>query len=82
MIRLVFWGLIFYVIYLVMKNAKGKTPATPPRQTPMGETAHRDPICGVFVSEDDAVIGRYQGERIYFCSMDCLEKYQQQLSEH
>jgi YHS domain-containing protein len=80
MMRLIVWILIIYVAYLVIKNMRGKQVAkadSPPR----GEAAFRDPVCGVFVGEEDAVIGRYQGERIYFCSRECLEKYQQQLVE-
>jgi YHS domain-containing protein len=83
MIRLIIWALIFYVGYLLLKNLVGKQKGQghqgPERR--QGETTHRDPVCGVFVTEDDAVIGRHEGERLYFCSMACLEKYQQQLSE-
>jgi YHS domain-containing protein len=46
-----------------------------------GEDTRQDPVCGTYVTEADAVIGRYEGERIFFCSMACLEKYKEQL-EH
>lgn len=83
MIRLAFWALIIYVAYLIFKNMKGKQAPgrTAEAERVQGEATHRDPVCGVYVAEDDAVIGRYEGKRLYFCSMACLEKYQQQLSE-
>jgi YHS domain-containing protein len=83
MIRLVVWALIIYVGYLLLKNlrAKQESGGRNDQKRNRGESTHRDPVCGVFVAEDDAVIGRHEGQRLYFCSMACLEKYQQQLSE-
>jgi YHS domain-containing protein len=43
------------------------------------EPTYRDPVCGVYVSEKDAVVGRLDGQRHYFCSMSCLEKFREQL---
>jgi YHS domain-containing protein len=40
---------------------------------------YRDPVCGVYVSEEDAVVGRLDGQRHHFCSLGCLEKYREQL---
>jgi YHS domain-containing protein len=51
--------------------------ASPP--PPPGTLTHQDPVCGVFVADDDAIVGKIDGNRIYFCSMACLEKYQEQL---
>jgi YHS domain-containing protein len=83
MIRLAFWALIIYIAYLIVKNMKAKQAPgrSAEAERPRGETTYRDPVCGVFVAEEDAVVGRYQGERIHFCSMACLEKYQQQLAD-
>ena len=80
MIRLLIWLLLIYVGYRVvmaMVAGKKKTDVSGPRS--VAAPTHRDPVCGVYVSEDDAVIGRHGGERHYFCSMNCLEKYRQQL---
>lgn len=78
--RLIIWILFIYVAYLIIKNLKGRQE--PKRGTiPRGETAYRDPVCGVFVTEESAVVGRYQGERLFFCSRECLDRYQQQLAE-
>ncbi len=71
--------LLGYCAYLFFKNRSSKE--LPPAAAPKGEEAHMDPVCGVYVARDDAVIGNLDGEKIYFCSMACLEKYREQL-EH
>jgi YHS domain-containing protein len=79
-VRLIFFLLLFYIGfrivqgYLRSRDTEEKTlpPAT-------GEETHRDPVCGVYVAQEDAVVGRMEGERVYFCSMACLEKYKAQI---
>lgn len=74
-------GLLLYIGYrIVVSFLSAKKPPTKQdeRISPATET-HRDPVCGVYVSEEDAVIGKLDGERHYFCSMDCLEKFREQL---
>jgi YHS domain-containing protein len=72
-IRLFFFLLIGYVLFMIVKGFTRKTDRVAGK--PEVEEAHRDPVCGVFVAEEDAVVGRVEGEKIYFCSMECLEKY-------
>ena len=79
--RLLFWLVIGYCIYMILKgwNRKEIPPETAHRRE---ETeTHKDPVCGVYVAGDDAVVGNLEGKKIYFCSMECLKKYQEQL-EH
>jgi YHS domain-containing protein len=75
------WLILIYVGYRVvqgfLKSREPEERTLPPR----GEDAHRDPVCGVYVAEADAVVGRIDEKRVYFCSMACLEKYREQL-EH
>lgn len=74
-------GLLLYIGYrIVVSFLSAKKPSTKQDEqiSPATET-HRDPVCGVYVSEEDAVIGKLDGERHYFCSMDCLEKFREQL---
>lgn len=79
MLRLIFLLLIGYCLYLIIKGAMRKNIKSRPGSSPAGEITHRDPVCGVYVTEDDAVIGRHEGKKIYFCSMECLEKYRDRL---
>ena len=77
--RLIIWLLIGYGIYLFFKG-RGRKEIPPVHQAREKETeTYKDPVCGVYVSGDDAVIGRLEGGKVYFCSMACLEKYREQL---
>ncbi len=76
--RMLIFILIGYFIYLlVKKSSAGKIGK---KQEKVEEETFRDPVCGVYVAADDAVIGRHDGARIHFCSMACLEKYQEQVA--
>jgi YHS domain-containing protein len=79
MLRLIFLLLVGYCVYLIIKGAMRKSVQSRRGSAPAGEITHKDPVCGVYVTEHDAVIGRYEGEKIYFCSMECLEKYRDKL---
>jgi YHS domain-containing protein len=81
MIRLLIWLLLIYIGYrVIMSLVSGKKPAAVNHGNPADAAmTHRDPICGMYVSEDDAVVGKLDGQRHYFCSMACLEKYREQL---
>ncbi len=83
MIRLLFWLLLIYIGYKIVMSLVGPKESPPKEENGRtdAETTHRDPVCGVYVSEEDAVVGRLEGERHYFCSMACLEKFREQL-EH
>lgn len=78
LIRLLFWALLLYIGYRVVKSliASKEKDLPPPTQ---GEDTVQDPVCGVYMSRNDAVVGKLDGERHYFCSMDCLEKFREKL---
>jgi len=80
-IRFLVMCLLLYIGYRIVISmvAGKKTPDTPTKNHDAGEETHRDPVCGVYVSEGSAIIGRHDGQRHYFCSMNCLEKYREQL---
>ena len=82
MIRLFIWALLIYIGYrIIVSLVRGGKKATPPSTIKHAEAAatHLDPVCGIYVSEDDAVIGRLDGQRHFFCSHACLEKFRQNL---
>jgi len=80
-IRFLLVGLMLYIGYrIIISLISAKKPLTKsPGGRDQGIETHRDPVCGVYVSEETAVIGRHDGQRHYFCSMNCLEKYREQL---
>jgi len=73
---MIIWLLIGYCAYLLLKN---RSRQELPREKTKGEDTHLDPVCGMYVAVEDAVVGKLEGERFYFCSMACLEKYREQL---
>jgi YHS domain-containing protein len=81
MIRLLIWLLFIYIGYRVILSLVGgkKTEAADHGNATDAAVTHRDPVCGMYVSEEDAIVGKLDGQRHYFCSMDCLEKYREQL---
>ena len=81
MIRFLMMGLLLYIGYrMLISLTSAKKPLTRPAGSrDPGEETFRDPVCGVYVTEEAAVIGRHDGQRHHFCSMDCLEKYREQL---
>jgi YHS domain-containing protein len=81
MMRLFIWLLLIYIGYRAVRALTVRDRAQtggPGRDT--AEAAHQDPVCGIYVSEDDAVIGTLDGRRHYFCSMNCLEKFRERLN--
>ena len=81
--RLLFWLLLLYTGYRIIKSLvapKGK-PA-PPSSSANGEETVQDPVCKVFLAKSDAIVGTLEGERHYFCSMDCLDKFREQLDHN
>ena len=81
MIRLLLWGLLLYFGYrIVLSLIKPRTSQTiPPASRTHVTTTHKDPVCGMYVTEDDAVVGNHNGQRLYFCSHTCLDKYRENL---
>lgn len=41
----------------------------------IGGRLHRDPVCGVYVSEQVAVRREAGGQTLYFCSEECAKKH-------
>lgn len=80
LIRWLIWVLIVYIGYRVIKSllssAGGRSKGD---DNGRGEATEQDPVCGVYVDRQDAVIGVLDGKRHYFCSMDCLDKFRDQL---
>jgi YHS domain-containing protein len=74
--RLLLFLVIGYTLYRFIKGFLRKRSTEIPRRTGEVET-FQDPVCGVYVTKEDAVIGKLNGQRIYFCSTECLEKYHQ-----
>jgi YHS domain-containing protein len=80
-IRVLIWLLLAYIGYRFILSLTGSKESAPKaeRDKMVAEPTYLDPVCGVYVSEEDAVVGKLEGQRHYFCSMSCLEKFREQL---
>ena len=77
--RLLVWLILIYVGYRIVKGFLDHRKQEHATEDPTPEETYKDPVCGVYVSREDAIIGNLEGEKFYFCSMDCLHKFQEQL---
>ncbi len=77
MFRLIIWLLLLYIGIKVIKSLT--TPKQQRPATPAGEETVKDPVCGIYLDKADAVVGTLDGKRHYFCSMDCLNRFRDQL---
>jgi YHS domain-containing protein len=75
------WCLLIYIGYRIILAITGpkQKPSDVSRGRGAAMTTRQDPVCGVYISEEDAVVGTLDGQRHYFCSHACLEKFREQL---
>lgn len=73
-------GFLVWIIvgYLVYRMVRGKAAPEIEKESSATET-FQDPVCGVYVSEADAVVGNLEGKRFHFCSLDCLKEFEKSL---
>jgi YHS domain-containing protein len=71
-VRFIVWLLLGYLVYRMLRGRRAPEVA---REKAATET-FQDPVCGVYVSEADAVIGTLAGKRHHFCSLKCLQQFE------
>lgn len=78
------WGILIYIGYRILmgfiQSRKQDRPQTGQGgggdTTPHDESpTFQDPVCGRYITEEDAIIGKNGTQRIHFCSRECLEEY-------
>lgn len=80
MIRLLFYGILIYLAYRLLKpwiaSLSSSDPAYPENH-PSSKEADliRDPQCGTYFLKQRGVEARIGGKTITFCSGACREKY-------
>jgi YHS domain-containing protein len=67
--------ILLLVGYLVYRMVRAKVAPVITKESPATET-FQDPVCGVYVSEVDAVVGTLEGKRYHFCSIGCLQQFE------
>ncbi len=60
------------------RSQKKQREETPPNSMPkIIAEMKKDPICGTYIPENQAVICEFQGVPHYFCSEECKLKFQE-----
>lgn len=67
--------ILLVVGYLVYRMLRRKAAPEIVKEPAATET-FQDPVCGVYVSEDEAVVGSLEGKRYHFCSLGCLQQFE------
>jgi YHS domain-containing protein len=67
--------ILLLVGYLVYRMVRAKVAPVIEKESKATET-FQDPVCGVYISEADAVIGNMEGKRYHFCSIGCLQQFE------
>jgi YHS domain-containing protein len=62
--------LVALVIGYLFKKSKA-----PQVTKPAGEVLRQDPVCGAYVPEEREFSLRTGGDRVYFCSRECMDKF-------
>jgi len=70
-----------YIFYKVIWKGEPlfrlkRKPRIPHPQKPL-EEMKKDPICGTYIPENQAIKYRVDGETHYFCSEECKTKFRQ-----
>ena len=67
--------LCYYIVTAITGLLKGSSHRPPPEKSPEGEAMVRDPQCGIFVPRSLALEKVVRGKTYYFCSEECLKKF-------
>ena len=89
-LKYIFWLVVTASIAWVVKKAFQRAAAgtrgsavegrVPPNAQARGpKKLARDPVCGTYVAEDISFLLEHGGEKVHFCSRDCIEHYQRDL---
>jgi uncharacterized protein len=75
--RLIFIGLILYLIFVVVRFVQSIGRAKPPAGTPRGVrgTMVKDEVCNMYLPSEEAVREVVDGREHFFCSDECRRKF-------
>jgi len=79
MLQFLIWILAGYVVYRMVRGKMA--PEIEKGKDSTATETFQDPVCGVYVSEADAVVGRLEGKRYHFCSLGCLQQFEKNLQQ-
>ena len=81
--RFIFLIILFYLLYrfiraLFYPSTKRNIDTMRSNKRPDEDEMVRDPYCETYVPIRNSYSAKINGESLYFCSTECLEKYKQE----
>ncbi len=76
-LRIIFYALIGYVIYLLIKFFHGIQKASQRVTSSSKKTGMmvKDDVCNTYLPQEDAIKEKIDGSMHYFCSKNCRDKF-------
>ena len=75
MIRLIIYFSIIYLAIKVVKALIFPKKNDESKNSDSGEDMVEDPCCGTFIPKSSALEKKSGGEKLYFCSKECWQRY-------
>ncbi len=76
--RLILYALLGLVIYYLLRGLLGSKPKEENLREFEDELV-KDPVCGIYIPKNKAIIAKVGGVKVYFCSKECKEKYLEEM---
>ena len=75
--KVIFYALIAYLIYIVVKTYQSLKRAKKPPQKPSLKPGImvKDQVCNTYLPKEDAIKEIHEGKEYYFCSEKCRNKF-------
>lgn len=83
-IKVILYGLLFYLIYLLFRFFRTLGSASRRPQTPKQASGLmvKDEVCNTYLPKEDTVKEVHEGKEYYFCSTSCRQKFLEQKKPH
>ena len=84
MIKVILYGLLIYLIFLLWRffRALGRASKRPPAPKQVSGLMVKDVVCNTYLPKEDAVKEVYEGKEYYFCSITCRKKFLERKKPH
>ena len=82
MYRLLLILALLILLYILVRKALREFYKSGNRETGLGwrQQMIQDPVCRSYVARGDAIVAHLGGQTYYFCSTECAQAFQKQLS--
>ncbi|MBN1271561.1 MAG: hypothetical protein JXB26_04750 [Candidatus Aminicenantes bacterium] len=77
LIKIFYYGLIFYLIYLVVRFFFSLSKKKPPSKTIPSRSGVmvKDEYCNTYIPREEAIREIIDGKEYFFCSRECRNKF-------